>query len=265
MTESHIVYEVADRISVITLNRPEVMNAFSDAMREQLLERLQQGENDPAVGCVMITGAGKAFCAGGDVASMAELQAQNDTTVIERRMAIGAKIVQSIRQMRKPVIAAVNGAAAGAGSNLALACDMRLGSDRARFAESFVKIGLVPDWGGLSLLTRLVGTSKALELMMTGDLIDATEALRLGILNRVFAHETFLAEVFNFARQLAAGPAETIARIKQGVYMGAEATLEAVLVYERQAQSAVFLSADAREGMRAFLEKRSPVFRQKDS
>jgi 2-(1,2-epoxy-1,2-dihydrophenyl)acetyl-CoA isomerase len=180
-------------------------------------------------------------------------------------MAIGAKIVQSIRQMHKPVIAAVNGAAAGAGSNLALACDMRLGSDRARFAESFVKIGLVPDWGGLSLLTRLIGTSKALELMMTGDLIDATEALRLGILNRVFAHETFLAEVFNFARQLADGPAETIARIKQGVYMGAEATLEAVLEYERMAQSAVFLSADAREGMRAFLEKRSPVFGQKGS
>lgn len=265
MTESHILYEVSDRIGIITLNRPAVMNAFSDAMREQLLERLQQGENDPAVGCVMITGAGKAFCAGGDVASMAELQAQNDTMVIERRMAIGANIVQSIRRMRKPVIAAVNGAAAGAGSNLALACDMRLGSDRARFAESFVKIGLVPDWGGLYLLTRLVGTSKALELMMTGDLIDATEALRLGILNRVFAHETFPAEVFNFARQLANSPAETLARIKQGVYMGAEATLEAVLAYERQAQSAVFLSADAREGMRAFLEKRSPVFGQKGS
>ena len=265
MAESHILYELIDGVGVITLNRPEVMNAFSDAMREHLLERLQQCENDPAVGCVMITGAGKAFCAGGDVASMAELQAQNDTAVIGRRMAIGAKIVQSIRQMRKPVIAAVNGAAAGAGSNLALACDMRLGSDRARFAESFVRIGLVPDWGGLYLLTRLIGTSKALELMMTGDLIDAAEALRLGILNRVFAHETFPAEVLHFARRLAAGPVETIARIKQGVYVGAEATLDAVFEYERQTQSAVFLSADAKEGMRAFLEKRSPVFGQKGS
>ncbi|MEW6298765.1 MAG: enoyl-CoA hydratase-related protein [Thermodesulfobacteriota bacterium] len=153
-----------------------------------------------------------------------------------------------------------NGAAAGAGMNLALVCDVRLGSDQARFAESFVKIGLVPDWGGFYFLTRLVGTSKALELMMTGDLIDAEEALRLGMLNRVFAHTAFHAEALHFVRKLATGPAETLARIKRGVYLGAVGTLEEVLAYERDAQTAVFLSADAKEGTRAFLEKRPPLF-----
>ncbi|MCS6925497.1 MAG: enoyl-CoA hydratase-related protein [Candidatus Binatia bacterium] len=257
---SHILYHITDGVALLTLNRPEVMNAFSDPMREQLLERLQQAEGDAAVRCVMITGAGKAFCAGGDVANMVALQERNDSSVIRQRMTLGAAIVRLLRRMSKPVVAAVNGAAAGAGMNLALACDLRLCSDQARFAQSFVKIGLVPDWGGFYLLTRVVGTGKALELMMTGDLIDAEEALRLGIVNRVFAQAVFHTETLNFARQLAAGPPATLARIKQGVYLGSVATLEEVLAYEQEAQSAVFLSADAKEGTRAFLEKRPPRF-----
>jgi 2-(1,2-epoxy-1,2-dihydrophenyl)acetyl-CoA isomerase len=260
MSFTYILCEVIDRVSVLTLNRPEVLNAFSGTMREELLQALQQTATDPQVRCVMITGAGQAFCAGGDVASMAELQARNDAAVIRERMVVGGKVVQQIRRMPKPVIAAVNGAAAGAGMNLALACDLRLGSDRARFAESFVKIGLVPDWGGTSLLTRLVGTARAMELMMTGDRIEADEALRLGILNHVYPHESFRDAALHFAQRLAAGPAETLARIKHAVYLGATGTLEEALAYEQEAQAELFLSPDAKEGMRAFLEKRAPVF-----
>lgn len=260
MSASHILYEVHDRVAVVMLNRPESMNAFSGTMREDLLRALQQAENNPEVRCVVLTGAGKAFCAGGDVASMAALQERHDTTVIHQRMTVGAQVVHCLRQMPKPAIAAINGAAAGAGMNLALACDLRLGSANARFSESFVKIGLVPDWGGTFLLTRLVGTSKAMELMMTGERVDAEEALRLGILNRVFPDEVFRQEVMNFARRLAEGPAGTLTRIKQAVYVGATGTLAESLAYEEHAQDEVFLSPDAKEGMQAFLEKRPPRF-----
>lgn len=260
MSTSHLLYDITDRISTITLNRPEVMNALGGTMREDLLSRLEQAEHDPTVRCVIITGAGVAFCAGGDIANMVEMQARNDASILAQRMTLGGKVVQFIRHMTKPVIAAINGAAAGAGMNLALACDIRYGSDRARFAESFVKIGLVPDWGGHYLLTQIVGTSRALELIMTGDRIDAEEAYRLGLINRIFPHDTLHEEVRNFAKRLADGPAETLARIKRGVYIGATGTLAEALTYEEQAQSAVFLSADAREGMRAFLEKRPPQF-----
>lgn len=260
MSASHILYDLTDRIGTITLNRPEVMNALGGAMREDILSRLQEAATDPAVRCMIITGAGAAFCAGGDIANMVEMQSKNDASVLKQRMTLGGKVVQFIRHMSKPVIAAINGAAAGAGMNLALACDIRYGSDRARFAESFVKIGLVPDWGGHYLLTQLVGTGRALELIMTGDRIDAEEAYRLGIINRIFPHETFQEEVRTFAKRLADGPAETLARIKRGVYIGATGTLAETLAHEEQAQGVVFLSADAREGTRAFLEKRPPQF-----
>ena len=137
---------------------------------------------------------------------------------------------------------------------------MRFAAKSARFSESFVKIGLVPDWGGTFLLTQIVGTGKALELMMSGDRIDAEEALRLGLLNRIFPDETFREEALSIAQQLAAGPAETLAHIKRAVYIGATGTLADALAYEAHAQRQVFLSNDAREGMRAFLEKRAPRF-----
>jgi 2-(1,2-epoxy-1,2-dihydrophenyl)acetyl-CoA isomerase len=263
MDFTYIRYGVMDRVGVITLNRPEVLNALGGTMREELLQALQRSETDPEVRCVMITGAGRAFCAGGDISNMVELQAQGNTAPMEERMAVGAKVIQQIRRMPKPIMAAVNGAAAGAGMNLALACDLRWGSDRARFAESFVKIGLAPDWGGTYFLTRLIGTSRAMELMMTGDPIEAEEALRLGIINRVLPHEAFYDEALNFARRLAAGPAAALAQIKRGVYLGATGTLEEALEHEQQAQLGLFLSTtDAQEGTRAFLEKRQPVFGQ---
>lgn len=249
-----ILTEITGRVATITLNRPEAMNAFSDGMREALFDALEKYAADPEIGCIVITGAGKAFCAGGDIASMAAMQRDNDTSELQTRIAVAARVINFMRAMPKPVIAAVNGAAAGGGMNLALACDFRLGSDRALFAQSFVKIGLVPDWGGFSFLPRLVGTAKAMELMMTGERVRANEALRLGLLNRLFAADEFAAGVQEFAASLAAGPPEALAAIKQGVYLGE------ALEFEAAAQPAMFLSADAREGMQAFLDKRPPEF-----
>jgi 2-(1,2-epoxy-1,2-dihydrophenyl)acetyl-CoA isomerase len=260
MPEPQIQYELSDGVATVTLNRPEAMNAFGGAMREDLLARLEAAGADNAVRCIVITGAGKAFCAGGDIPSMIGLQEKGDTSVVRRRMDVGGRIVKLITAMPKPVIAAVNGAAAGAGMNIALACDMRLAAESARFAESFVKIGLVPDWGGTYLLTRLVGTAKAMELMMTGDRISASEALRLGIVNRVIPDATFRADVMAFAKGLARGPAGTLARIKQAVHIGATRDLDAALACEEKAQAEIFLSQDTREGMRAFVEKRTPKF-----
>jgi 2-(1,2-epoxy-1,2-dihydrophenyl)acetyl-CoA isomerase len=257
---AQIMVSAADRVATITLNRPEAMNAFSDGMREALFESLEKYAADPDIGCIVITGAGRAFCAGGDIASMAAMQRDNDTSELKTRIAAAARVINFMRAMPKPVIAAVNGAAAGGGMNLALACDFRLGSDRALFAQSFVKIGLVPDWGGFSFLPRLVGTAKAMELMMTGARVRADEALRLGLLNRLFAADEFAAGVQEFASALAAGPPEALAAIKQGVYLGEKGSLDETLEFEAAAQPAVFLSGDAREGMQAFLDKRPPVF-----
>jgi len=260
MTEASILYDVSQGIATITLNRPEVMNAFGLNMRETLYHRLREAEADDGVRCVVVTGAGKAFCAGGDVANMAELQQQGDAAQIRQRMMTGGEVVKFIHAMAKPVVAAVNGAAAGAGMNLALACDIRYATASAKFAQSFVKIGLVPDWAGHYLLPRLVGSARAMELMMTGERIDADEALRLGIVNRVYADDVFRDEVARRVRLLADGPPEALALIKQGVQRGLVSSLPETLAFELQAQSALFLSADAREGMRAFLEKRAPRF-----
>jgi 2-(1,2-epoxy-1,2-dihydrophenyl)acetyl-CoA isomerase len=262
MSEPQILSIVSDGVGKIILNRPEAMNAFSDGMREGLLAALSDyGERDD-VRCVVITGAGRAFCAGGDITSMAVLQDENDTSVIESRIATSGKILARMRSMPQPIIAAINGPAAGAGMNLALACDMRLASTSAIFAESFVKIGLVPDWGGFGLLPQVVGTAKAMELMMLGDRIDAEEAFRLGVVNKVIPADQFADEVQSLAARLASAPRRALAAIKVGVYLGVRGTAEDVLAYESETQTELFLSADAREGMRAFLEKRRPTFGQ---
>lgn len=262
MPTPQIRYEASEQIATITLDRPEVMNAFGGTMREDLLACLERAAVDSQVRCLIITGAGKAFCAGGDVASMAELQARDDTSVLVQRMQGAARVVSFIRAIPKPVIAAVNGAAAGAGMNLALACDLRYAAASARFSEAFIRIGLVPDWGGHFLLTELVGPARALELIMSGERIDAGEAERLGIVNACFNDADFATEVRRKARMFAAAPAEAIAAIKKGVRRAMQGSLEDTLEYELAAQQRVFLGADAREGMRAFLEKRAPRFGQ---
>ncbi|MDP6689255.1 MAG: enoyl-CoA hydratase [Alphaproteobacteria bacterium] len=260
MTDSHVLFDVTDRIATITLNRPEAMNALAGDMRSIILRQLEIYAGDPKVRCVVITGAGKAFCAGGDIAAMANWQDNQDTSVMEDTLGTVEAVVTLLRTMPQPVIAAVNGPAAGGGMNMALACDIRLGCEKTLFSESFVKIGLIPDWGGFDTLTALVGGAKAMELMMTGERIRADEAHRLGLLNQLYPMESFRDDVQAFARRLAAGPPQALAAIKRGVHAAANASLSQVLDFEHRNQVELILSDDAREGMRAFLEKRPPKF-----
>lgn len=263
MPEPDILYTVETGVATITFNRPDTRNAFGDTTRDELFELLREAAADARVGCIVITGAGKAFAAGGDIRGMHAQQQDNDVSVLDSRLAVVDEVVRFMRALPKPIVAAVNGAAAGGGMNLALACDIRYASASAVFAESFVKIGLIPDWGGHYLLTRLVGTSQAMELMMLGERIDAATALRLGIVNAVFADAAFRSEVAERARALAAGPPAALAAIKRGVLAAETGTLEDTLAFEREQQVKLFLSDDAREGMRAFIDKRAPVFNDK--
>ncbi|MEM7466677.1 MAG: enoyl-CoA hydratase-related protein [Pseudomonadota bacterium] len=259
---NELLFDTEEQLGIITFNRPEVMNAFGDSTRPELLAALSSAEQNSDIGCVIITGTGKAFSAGGDIKSMRDQQAANDIDTITSRMSVAAEIVLLIREMTKPVIAAINGPAGGAGVNLALACDLRYASEKAIFAESFAKIGLMPDWGGHYLLPQLVGTAKALELFMLGERIDAQTALKLGIINDVFSADGFLDEVKSRAHQLAKAPRNTITAIKQCTYASVHQSLADTLRMEQAMQGELFLSDNAKEGMRAFLEKREAIFNQ---
>src|ERR1051325_7167751 len=201
----------ADGITTITLNRPDKLNAFAGTMRDDLLAALR----DAGGRVVVITGAGRAFCAGGDVENMARLQTAGDTAAFRKLLDGGAAIVTRIAEMPQPVIAAINGVAAGAGCNLALACDYRIASDQAMLGETFVRIGIHPDWGGTWTLPRLVGTSRALEIMVTGRMVDAAEALAIGMVDRVVSD--LPAETETFARAIANGPPIAIEGIKRAL------------------------------------------------
>jgi 2-(1,2-epoxy-1,2-dihydrophenyl)acetyl-CoA isomerase len=260
MSDPQVLFDVSDHIATITLNRPEVMNALAGDMRDVLLRHLQDCAAHPDVRCIVITGAGKASCAGGDIEAMAAKQDLGDISVMGGALVTVEAVVNLLHSIPKPVIAAVNGAAAGGGMNMALACDMRLGCEKTLFSESFVKIGLIPDWGGFGSLTALVGGAKAMELMMTGDRVRAEEAYRLGLLNQLYPMETFRDDVRAFAKALADGPPQALATIKRGVYAAANASLADVLAFEHKNQLKLILSDDSKEGMRAFLEKRAPKF-----
>ena len=185
----HIQVSEGDGITTITLCRPERLNTFIGHMRRDLAEALEHAGSDRNTRVVILTGAGRAFCAGGDIAFMAELMQRRDSEEFSRILGAGRRVILAIRQMTKPVIAAVNGPASGAGCNLALACDLRVASNTATFSQSFAKLGLHPDWGGTYFLPRLVTPNKACELFFLGEAIDAEEALRLEIVNQVVAPE----------------------------------------------------------------------------
>ena len=250
----------ANGIVTITLNRPEKLNAFIGHMRRDLAEALEQAGSDRSARVVIITGAGRAFCAGGDLTYMSELIERRDTEEFSRLLGSARRVVTVIRQMTKPVIAAVNGPASGAGCNLALACDLRVASTEASFSQSFVKIGMHPDWGGTYFLPHLVSPNKACEMFFLGEAIDAQEALRLGIVNRVVPPEALSEATMELAGRLRDAPAISIAAAKQAVYLSQSAELEELLRYETEAQLRCFESEDGREGIRAFLEKRPPKF-----
>jgi 2-(1,2-epoxy-1,2-dihydrophenyl)acetyl-CoA isomerase len=251
-----ILYEKSQGVATITLNRPQSLNAFVPQMNKEVLEVLRDGERDRDVRCFMITGAGRAFCAGQDLKGRTP----------EQKGSLGASLrekynpmIRQIRQMEKIVIAAVNGVAAGAGCNFALACDLRVASDEARFVQSFVRVGLAPDSGGSFILPRLVGVSKAMELLLLGDTIDAQEAQRIGLVARVFSAAEFAASARAIAEQVARAP-RGVGLIKRAINHAIFPSLENDLEYEAHLQEIAGRSSDYDEGVKAFLEKRAPVF-----
>ncbi len=208
----HLLISEESGILTITLNRPDKLNAFIGHMRRDLAEALEAAGSDRGVRVVVITGAGRAFCAGGDVNFMAELMERHDNEEFARILGSGRRVITSIRQITKPVIAAVNGVASGAGCNLALACDLRIASTNATFSQSFLKVGLHPDWGGTYFLPRLLTPNKVCELFFLGEAIDASEAARLSLVNQVVAPEDLEAATQRLAERLRAAPPIAIER-----------------------------------------------------
>jgi 2-(1,2-epoxy-1,2-dihydrophenyl)acetyl-CoA isomerase len=247
-------------IGWIRLNRPERLNAFAGTMREELLSALRELEADDDVRCVIITGAGRAFSTGGDVAVMANLLEQGDRAHFEHLVRTGAEIVKLIDAMSKPVIAAINGVAAGAGACLALACDLRIASESASIGFTFLRVGLHPDWGGSYFLPRLVGPAAALEFILTGGMISAERGERMGLFNRVVPASELEAAARGFAGEIASSPADVAAAAKRVLRAGLNANLAEVLQMEIDAQLDAFDSPDSSEGIAAFLSKRAPRF-----
>lgn len=260
MSYEHVLLARADRVGTLTLNRPEKLNAFADRMRQEIADGVRELAGDNGVRVLVITGAGRAFCAGGDIGYMRELMARADVDAFRDLVEAGREVVTAIRAAEKPVIASVNGPAAGGGANLALACDIRIASDKASIGQTFNRIALHPDWGGTYFLPRLVGPSKALELILSGEMIDAQEAERLGIFNKVVPHGRLDEETHEWALALAAKPPVALAHAKAAVYRSDRATLDEMLDIELAHQLACFRTADAREGLEAFLERRAPTF-----
>ncbi len=247
-------------VGTLTLNRPSKLNAFAGDMRRELADALDELERDDAMRVIIITGAGRGFCAGADVGYLRELIDRSDVEAMTALIEAGRRVVTTIRASAKPVIGSINGVAAGGGANLALACDLRIASRDAQLGQTFNRIGLHPDWGGTYFLPRLVGPAKALELFWMADVIDADECLRLGLFNQVVAPEALAAETMKLARTLAAKPTLSIAMAKRAVYRSLSHTLPEMLDYELDAQLRCFRSGDAREGITAFTEKRAPKF-----
>lgn len=259
MEYSNISVERADGIGRLTLSRPEALNALDKATGEELLDALESLRTDPAVRVVVFTGAGRAFSAGGDIKEMARA-GELPESFFDELLATLNRVVVAIAEMPKPVIAAVNGAAAGLGFNLALACDIRIVARGAEFTQAFLKIGLIPDGGGTFLLPRIVGWSRAMDLILTARSVSSEEALRLGIASTVVDETDFESTVETLARQLAAAPTAAIGRVKQLLAHSLTADLKSQLRFEREMQMASGQSNDFREGITAFLEKRHPRF-----
>ena len=262
MTED-LLEAITDGVAVLTLNRPARLNAMSRPMLDGLLEALPRLAEDPEVGVVVLTGAGRGFCAGGDVKAMAEGTELGGVTLEERAQALRSRMEVSrwLHEMPKPTIAMVRGAAAGAGLSLAMACDMRMAGDSARFGTAFARVGYSGDFGGSFFLTRLVGTAKARELYYTAELLDAQQALALGLVNRVIPDARLAEETMVLASRLARGPRVAFRYMKRNMNAAESGALKELLDLEAWHHTRTGMTEDHREAAKAFVDKRDPVFK----
>jgi len=258
-----IMEEKHDGIATLVMNRPDRLNALNSELSSALNDALGRIAEDQSVNVVVITGAGRAFCAGGDLAAIGKGRQSGETRGLEPVLRAGMQMVLKMRTMPQPVIAAVNGPAAGAGMNIALAADIRIAAEEATFGQNFAKVGLYPDYGGTYFLPQLVGPSKAAELFYTGDMIDAKTALALGIVNKVVPAEQLEATVKTLAQKIAHGPSLAIRTVKKALFASEERELAQALDNEVREQIRCFMSEDCSEGIRAFFDKRPPKFQGK--
>jgi 2-(1,2-epoxy-1,2-dihydrophenyl)acetyl-CoA isomerase len=258
-----LLEQVKDGVAVLTLNRPDRLNAMSRPMLDALLEALPRLAEDPAVGVVVLTGAGRGFCAGGDVKAMAEGNELGGQTMEERAQALRSRMETSrwLHEMPKPTIAMMRGPAAGAGLSLAMACDLRIASDTVKLGTAFARVGYSGDFGGSYYLTQLVGTAKARELYFTADLLDAQQALGLGLVNRVVADARLEDETMALASRLARGPRVAYRYMKRNMNAAETASLKDMLDLEAWNHTRTGMTEDHREAARAFVEKREPQFK----
>jgi 2-(1,2-epoxy-1,2-dihydrophenyl)acetyl-CoA isomerase len=259
--ESLVLEEREDATVTIRLNRPDKLNALNIELGEALVHAILRTVEDRSVRCVVVTGAGRAFCAGGDIELLRELRQRKAANELEPLLRAGKEIVMAMATMPKIVITAVNGPAAGGGMNLALAGDIRIASDQAKFAESFVQIGLFPDFGGTYLLPRIVGPTRASELFYTAQMLSADEALKLGIVSRVIPQGEFEAETKKLAQTMATSASMSHRDVKHRMSSEYRKELEAALEEEIRLQLHCFESEDCLEGLNAFAEKRKPNFK----
>ncbi len=256
----HLLVERAEGVVTITMNRPEVLNSFNDIMLDELIEVAQEVGRDEAVRCVVLTGAGRAFGAGQDLSGFGAAHANGEPLKVSEHLKKYHQLVYTLREMPKPVIAAVRGVAAGISCNIALACDLRIAADNARFIEAFARIGLVPDGGGGYFLPRLVGLGKAMEMALLAEEVNGKEAERIGLVNKCVPLEDFDAFVATLAQRLAQGPTRSYGYIKELLYKSLDSDLQSSLELEGALQDKAFATADHKEGVSAFLQKRSAKF-----
>jgi len=255
---SVILHDLSDGVLTLTLNRPQSYNAFTRELALALQVQLDDAHANPAVKVVVLTGSGKAFCAGQDLAELVAENAPPMGVILKEHF---NPVVQKIRACAKPIICAVNGVAAGAGANIAIACDIVLASDKASFIQAFSKIGLIPDSGGTWTLPRIVGWQKASALMLTGDKLSATEAERLGMVYQVIAHDELEVKANELATRMAAMPTKAFTLTKQALEASVNNTFEQQLEVEDEIQGMASQTHDYGEGVSAFLEQRNPVFK----
>lgn len=265
MKREAIIYEKKDMIATITFNRPDRLNAIGATMSLELEQTLEEANSDEEVRVLIITGAGKGFCSGADLTTLSSAARDVGQGLVARSPAAGGirSYTLQLQNFEKPTIAAVNGAAVGAGLSIALACDIRIASDKARFSQIFIRRGLVPDTGSTYFLPRVAGMARACEMAFTGDILDAEQAKDYGLVSRVVPHNELMSEVRELATKIAAGPPTAMKLAKRALYRGATTDLTSALEFEGYMQGICFNTEDFKEGVAAFLEKREPEFKGK--